>query len=301
LRDRFVKTLTDLSVKNKNIIILSGDIGNRMFDNFKKINPKKFYNCGIAEANMVSMASGLASTGFLPFVYTITPFVTTRCLEQIKIGLSYHNYPVTIVGTGSGLSYSELGPTHHSFEDISILRSLPNIRILTPGDPNEVEEAIKLQLKNPKPTYIRLGKKGESNIKFLTDLKSYNLRLISKGDQTLILSMGNITYECSIAVRRLMEKNIYVSHAHVFSIKPFDYKFLNKYKSIITVEEHSIYGGLGSIVSEYISTSSNLNVKHISLAMCDKYLNKSMNQDYARKHFKISSNDVFEAVEKLYD
>ena len=96
MRDRFVKTLTDLSLKNKNIIILSGDIGNRMFDKFKKINPKRFYNCGIAEANMVSMASGLSSAGFLPFVYTITPFVTTRCLEQIKIGLSYHNYPVTI-------------------------------------------------------------------------------------------------------------------------------------------------------------------------------------------------------------
>ena len=120
MRNAFADQLTHLSKKDKRLCILSGDIGNRLFDKFKQQNNNRFINCGIAEANMVGVAAGISKFGFLPFVYTITPFITTRCLEQVKIDVAYHDLPVTIVGTGSGLSYSDLGPTHHSFEDISI-------------------------------------------------------------------------------------------------------------------------------------------------------------------------------------
>jgi len=301
LRDSFVKSLTEFSKKNKKIIILSGDIGNRMFDNFKSLYPKRFHNCGIAEANMVSLASGLASTGFLPFVYTITPFITTRCHEQIKIGISYHNYPVTIVGTGSGLSYAELGPTHHSFEDISIFRSLPHMRILTPGDPSEVRDAIALQLKDPKPTYIRLGKKGEPALNFLTKFNKNKIRYLQKGNKTLLLSCGNITLECTRAIKELNDCGIYLSHAHVNSIKPFNSAFLKEdYKNIISVEEHSIYGGLASTIAE-LKSKFNYQFNHYSLAIHDKYIHKSMSQDMARKYFKISSSDIIKLVKKIHD
>jgi len=302
LRDTFVKTLTSYAKENNKIIILSGDIGNRMFDVFKNINTKNFYNCGIAEANMISVASGLASDGFLPFVYTITPFITSRCHEQIKIGISYHNYPVTIVGTGSGLSYAELGPTHHSFDDIAILRALPNIRIFTPGDPNEVRECIVEQLKNPKPTYIRLGKKGEPNLDFINKFYKNKIRTLTKGSEVCLLSLGNISQEVYTASQQLINSGYNVSHSHVNCIKPFDKNFIlkNNFKKIITIEEHSFYGGLSSTLAE-IRSQYNLKFDHYSLAMDDKYLHKSTNQENARKFYKITKNDIIKLVKKIHD
>ena len=136
----------------------------KLFDSFKKKYPKRFHNCGVAEANMTGVASGLASTGLRPITYTITPFNTARCFEQIKLDICYPNLPVIIVGTGSGLSYASLGATHHSMEDISILRTLPNLQIVCPADVKEVRASLIEALKSNKPTYIRLGKKGEPEI-----------------------------------------------------------------------------------------------------------------------------------------
>ena len=149
MRNTFADEITTLAKKNKKIVLLSGDIGNRLFDKFRKIHQDRFYNCGIAEASMTGIASGLAYTGLLPVTYTITTFNTMRCLEQIKLDVCYPNLPMIIVGTGSGLSYASLGSTHHSLEDISILRSIPNISIFCPSVPNEgkslLKEAIKIR------------------------------------------------------------------------------------------------------------------------------------------------------------
>ena len=134
MRNTFARIINQLAIENKNIVLLSGDIGNKMFDQLKKDCPTQFINCGIAEENMMSVAAGMALCNLRPIIYTITPFITTRCLEQIKIGVAYHNAPVVIVGTGSGLSYSELGPTHHSLDDIAILKTIPDINILAPSD-----------------------------------------------------------------------------------------------------------------------------------------------------------------------
>ena len=164
MRDSFARGITELVKEDKKIVLLSGDIGNRMFDNFKSIASNQFINCGIAESNMMSTAVGLATVGLRPIVYTITPFTTIRCLEQIKVGVGYHNQPVIIVGTGSGLSYAELGPTHHSLDDISLLRSIPGINIFTPSDPSEVYKHLKIALSEKYPCYIRLGKKGERDL-----------------------------------------------------------------------------------------------------------------------------------------
>ena len=164
MRNTFAKEMTRLAKENKKLVLLSGDIGNRMFDQFKFVNPQRFINCGIAEGNMMSMAAGLALTGLRPVIYTITPFTTSRCFEQIKIGAAYHNANVIIVGTGSGLSYAELGPTHHSLEDIGILSTLPGMRILTPCDSLELSSQLEECLSLEGPSYIRIGKKGEPDL-----------------------------------------------------------------------------------------------------------------------------------------
>ena len=150
------------------------------------------YNCGVAEANMTGVASGLASSGLRPVTYTITPFNTARCFEQIRLDICYPNLPVIIVGTGSGLSYASLGATHHSMEDISILKTLPNLQIICPGDQKEVREALIKAYESNRPTYIRLGKKGEPLIhnkkpKFEIGKSIF----IKKGSDVAILGVGN--------------------------------------------------------------------------------------------------------------
>jgi len=162
MRNFFAETLASFFIRDSRLVLLNGDIGNRLFDGLKTIDKQRVMNCGIAEANMCTFAAGLASQNYLPLVYSITPFVTTRVLEQIKLDICYHKSPVMIVGTGSGLAYTELGATHHSLEDINILKPLPNIRIYTPADPAQIKLALEDWIEDPAPAYMRIGKKGEA-------------------------------------------------------------------------------------------------------------------------------------------
>ena len=164
MRNAFAHEVTSLAKTDPRLILLSGDIGNILFDKFKEVDPVRFYNCGVAEANMMGVAAGMALSGLRPVVYTITPFTTTRCFEQIRVDVCYHKAPVIIVGTGSGLSYAELGPTHHSLEDLAILRTLPGMRVVAPCDTMELRLALRAALKQSNPVYIRIGKKGEPAI-----------------------------------------------------------------------------------------------------------------------------------------
>ena len=163
MRNAFSEELTKLSIKNKKIILLSGDIGNKLFDNFKK-NPKRFINCGVAEANMTTVAAGLAYAGYTPITYTITSFNVFKTVEQIKLDICYPNLPVIIVGVGSGLAYSNLGTTHHSIEDIGVLNSISNLNIISPADSKELKVLLPQVLKAKKPVYFRIGKKNEKTI-----------------------------------------------------------------------------------------------------------------------------------------
>ena len=271
MRSLLARELTYLSKDNKDLVLLSGDIGNKMFDDFKKISKNRFFNCGIAEANMMSMAAGMAICGLRPIIYTITPFTTTRCLEQIKIGAAYHNSNIIIVGTGSGLSYAELGPTHHSFEDIAILRSIPKIRIITPSDPNELKVQLKEALSISGPSYIRIGKKGEPNLFDKNQkLGIGKSNIIHNGSDILILTIGPIASEALKAAKYLSLKGISVCVACLGSIRPLDQEFLLKmsrkdFKYWITLEEHGLIGGLGSTILEWVSQINLLNTVKLKM------------------------------------
>ena len=161
MRDTLVNQITKLAEKNKKIVVLAGDIGYKLFDGFIKKFPNRFYNCGVAEANMTTVAAGLAIKGFIPITYTIATFNVYKTVEQIKIDICYPNLGVIVVGVGSGLSYADLGATHHALEDIGILRSIPNLNIVTPADPLELKSLVPQIIKNKQPTYLRIGKKGD--------------------------------------------------------------------------------------------------------------------------------------------
>ena len=210
------------------MVLLAGDIGNKLFDSFKKY-PKRFHNCGVAEANMTGVASGLASTGLRPITYTITPFNTARCFEQIKLDICYPNLPVIIVGTGSGLSYASLGATHHSMEDISILRTLPNLQIVCPADVKEVRASLIEALKSNKPTYIRLGKKGEPEIhKKIPKFKIGKGLVLKTGKDLAILGVGNTLSIAKECTEYLAKKDIDAELIRYHSPQPVDSKLLSK-------------------------------------------------------------------------
>lgn len=303
MRDTFVKEITKAAEKNKKIVILAGDIGYKLFDNFIKKFPDRFYNCGVAEANMTTVAAGLASKGFIPITYTIATFNVYKTVEQIKIDICYPNLGVIIVGTGSGLSYADLGSTHHAIEDIGVLRSIPNLNIISPADPMELKFLIPQMLKLKKPIYLRIGKRGEKNIyqkKPNVQLSRWNK--ILNGKKICIIATGNIIRNAYEAIIEMRKENIFPSLVSAHSIKPIDRNMLirifKKYDYIVTLEEHSRIGGLSSAISEFYLTK-NIRKKFLSLNTGENFIVKSGKQIDAIKMLNLSSQDIKKRIVKF--
>lgn len=304
MRNSFADEITQLAKTDKRIILLSGDIGNKLFDKFKEVDPERFYNCGIAEANMMSVAAGLSLSGFRAIVYTITPFTTTRCFEQIRVDVCYHNAPVIIVGTGSGLSYADLGPTHHSLEDLAILRTLPGMRVLAPCDAIELRLALKASLEGDTPVYIRIGKKGEPKIhQGIPDFRIGEGIIIRKGADVCILCAGTIMPEALAAADMLMMRGISAEVVSMHTIKPLDTKYLkeaaNKFKLVVTIEEHGLIGGLGGAVSEWRSVNDVI-IPHLSFGTPDEFMHEVGSQEYARQKYGLTADNITSGIVQRY-
>ena len=303
MRNAFAKEMESLVVDNDNVILLSGDIGNRMFDGLKNICPDKFINCGIAEANMMSLAAGMALCGMRPVIYTITPFTTLRCLEQIKIGVAYHEVPVVIVGTGSGLSYSELGPTHHSLEDMAVIRSIPNINVLAPSDKNELTYQLREAIKSDKPTYMRIGKKGEPDLSPKT--LNYGIgkaNILKEGEKILLLGVGPIIGEALKASELLKSHGVDLCVASMGGVVPLDNEFLEKmierkFSHWVTLEEHGIIGGLGTSIIEWLfDTNNSKNINLTRLGVPKIFINRLGNQLYTRKQLGLDFSGIKKSI-----
>ena len=309
MRNAFADELLKQSKIRNDIVLVAADIGNRLFDRFKEANPDKFYNAGVAEANAIGMAAGLSMGGFKPVVYSIATFITARCFEQIKVDVCYNGNPVIIVGVGGGFSYAGNGATHHSFEDIAILRSLPEISIVAPADSYEVRGALRAALKHDKPVYLRLGKKNEplvhDSVPNFSIGKSIRLK---KGNEVCILSTGNITPEAMAAAEMLETEGISTELMSFHTIKPLDREYLeeavNNFRLVVTVEEHGIIGGLGGAVSEWKAAEelrSEITAKLLSVGAKDSFMHRSGNQTYARKHFGLDSESIRSRITEVYE
>src|SRR2546425_3281788 len=223
MRDALAAEITQLASEDERLVLLSGDIGNRLFDRYKQRHPQRFLNCGVAEANMISMAAGMALSGLRPVVYTIAPFATTRCLEQIRVDVCYHNTAVVVVGVGAGLSYASLGGTHHSCEDIAFLRVLPNMTIVCPGDATEVRLAIRAALRQDGPVYIRLGKKGEPVVHERAPEFAIGKGIVLRaGDDVCLLSTGTVL-PLALETATLLERaGVSAQVVSLHTVKPLD-------------------------------------------------------------------------------
>lgn len=305
MRNAFVSELKRLADIDNRVMLLSGDIGNRMFDSFKEKFSERFYNCGVAEQNMTGFAAGLALSGLKPITYTITPFNTFRCLEQIKIDVCYHNLPVIIIGVGAGLSYSSLGPTHHSCEDIAILRSLPNMSVLCPADAMEVKACLRGAIAHDGPVYIRIGKKNEPVIH--NDVPEFSIGksfTITQGNDICILSTGNILPEVLKAKQLLEKGGVSTEVVSMPSVKPLDIDRLTdiftRFENVVSVEEHSLIGGFGSAIGEWY-LENKISTKFHRIGLPDCFHSYTGNQESARKLMKIDADGISSQVKSFLD
>ena len=305
MRNAFADELTKCAVEDSRIVLLSGDIGNRLFDDYKSRNPGRFFNCGVAEANMMSMAAGMALSGLRPITYTITPFTTARCFEQIKVDVSFHNLPVTIVGIGSGLSYAELGATHHSNDDIALLRILPNMSVICPADSYEVRAALRAVLKQDGPAYIRLGKKGEPVVhEGIPEFTIGKGIVMKEGKDVCLLSTGNMLPVVMGAAARLDEHQISSQVVSFHTVKPLDSELLKRvfsdFSVVATIEEHGILGGFGSSVSEWLVGKENMKASLLCLGVSDTFFCEAGKQEYARHCFGLTDTGIAKSTMEFF-
>src|ERR1700749_363364 len=298
MRNAFADELTKLGDEDARGVMLAGDIGNRLFDKFKAKHEARFFKCGVAQANMMGVAAGMAMNGLRPVAYTITPFVTTRCLEQIRTDVCYHEAPVTIVAVGAGLAYSGLGPTHHACEDISFLRSLPNMVVICPGDAFEVRAALRASLQQDRPVYIRLGKKGEPVVHPgpLPNFEIGKAITVSRGTDACLLSTGNMLPEAIEAAHALEKQGISAEVMSFHTVKPLDEACLNdafaRFPLVATIEEHSRIGGFGAAVAEWLVDQRVTPKNFIRFGTPDAFFKKSGEQEYAREMLGLSAHQI---------
>ncbi|MGH2363545.1 MAG: transketolase family protein, partial [Chloroflexota bacterium] len=260
--------------------------------------------CGVAEANMMSVAAGMALSGLRPFVYTIAPFTTTRCLEQIRVDVCYHQAPVTIVGIGAGLAYAANGATHHSLEDIAFLRLLPEMTVVCPGDERELRPLMGQALALGAPVYFRLGKSGEPVVHGCVPEveigRGYELRA---GEDVCVFSTGNILPNVVEAADRLAEAGISARVVSMHTVKPLDEALLRtaftNFALVITVEEHSRNGGLGGAVAEWLADQS-FHGRLLRIGTTDRFLHEAGDQQYAREIFGLTPEAIAGRIGEAY-
>lgn len=295
MRDAFIRELEVQARVDPRIFFLTGDLGFGVVDDFSKEFPSQFLNAGVAEQNMMGMAAGLADSGMLPFVYSIANFPTFRCLEQIRNDVCYPELPVTIVSIGAGLAYGSLGYSHHAVEDLSVMRSLPGIRVISPCDPNEVRAAVKCIVREPGPTYLRLGKNGEPTLPETQDDALNGTSILRTGSKILILTTGAIAADVLKMVDQSSNDDISLAQvASVPIIKPMDLSEidLRKFDYLVSVEEHSLVGGLNSAIYEYLR-DRNESRRILAIGLTDAVRHDSGSSE----HLKHKSQLDFQGIE----
>lgn len=269
-RKEFGKAVTELAAENDKIVVLSADSGKSSgFGDFAKLYPDKYFECGIMEQGVVGVASGLATTGLIPVFCAIAPFVTARPFEMFRNDLGYMKQNVKIVGRNCGISYSDLGATHHSLEDFAIIRMIPGVVVLAPQDPTEIRGAVKAMIEHNGPVYMRIG---NPKIPVLFEEEPFVIgkgRILQDGTDVTIISTGSVTKAAMEAADNLMKKGVSVRLIGMPTVYPLDEELVIESAlrtgRIITVEEHYADGGLGTLVSEVCSTKCPVRVKRIGV------------------------------------
>ena len=304
MRKVFNKTLVELAEKDKRIHLVLADIGYGEIEPFARKFPERYMNCGVMEQNMTGVACGIAMEGNIAITYSIANFPTLRGLEQIRNDVCYHNANVKIVIIGGGVSYGPLGISHHSTEDIAIMRALPNMVVLVPSDKQEAEAATRAMMAYEGPVYYRCGYVGESDIHHgKIDFEIGKAIEVESGNDCTVIYTGPLGKDAQIAVEAAREKGINCRLLSMHTIKPIDREAIVRAAKetgrIITVEEHNLSGGLGSAVAEVLADEGCLNVKFKRMALPDVFVHEVGSQQWLRDRYGLSIADIQRQIEEI--
>jgi len=260
MRTAFIETLTAMAARDERIMLLTGDLGFGVVEPFAQQFPTRFINVGVAEQNMTGLATGLALSGKIVFTYSIANFPTLRCLEQIRNGPCYHNTNVKVVSVGGGLAYGSLGMSHHATEDIAVMRALPNITVVAPGDPVETRAVTEALSAREGPAYLRLGRAGEPLVhEGALSLEIGRALQLREGSDLTLMSTGGMLATTAQVASLLDQLGVSCRVLSMHTIKPLDSAAIlaaaTETHLVVTIEEHSILGGLGGAVAEVMAES----------------------------------------------
>lgn len=303
MRDTFVKTLVELAKEDKNIELITGDLGFGVLKPYWEAVPDQFTNAGIAEQNMTTVAAGMALEGKTVFTYSIGNFPTLRCLEQIRNDCAYHNANVKVVCIGGGFVYGSLGMSHQATEDLAILRALPDVVVMAPADLVEAEECTKALAAYPGTAYLRLGRGGEKRIHDHIDNFQIGKAIkVRDGKKIAIFSTGAIFEEVNAAYNVLVEKG-YDPAVYTFpTVKAIDTEVIKEcakeFDVVVTCEEHNIVGGFGSAVAEVMAEMKEKKAYLLRIGLNDEYSIKVGNQNYLRQQYGMDSASIVKKIEE---
>jgi transketolase len=304
MRDHFVKRLSQLAAADPRIMLLTADLGFGVLTDFAAKFPKQFLNVGVAEQNMTGLATGMAMEGLIVFTYSIGNFPTLRCLEQIRNDAAYHEANVKIVSVGSGFSYGALGMSHHATEDISILRAIPGITIFSPGDLWEAMEATEAAVNTRGPCYLRLdksaaGSNAAPNEKFVVG----EPRLRRDGNDIAIIATGGIVEEALNAAETLGTQGIQARVLSVHTIRPLRHERIlaaaRETRGVITLEEHTVEGGLGGLVAETLLEHGVPPRRFYRMGLRNGFSSIVGSQAYLRKRYHLNATAIVQTARDL--
>ena len=301
MRKQFVATLTELAVTDERVVLLTADLGFMVLEPFAQRHPDRFFNVGVAEANMISLAAGMATEGYIPFCYSIATFASMRGYEQFRNGAVLHELPVRIVGIGGGFAYGSAGFTHHALEDIALMRVQPGVGIVAPADDAQVDRALRDHYARPEPMYLRLAKETESHPELEGRFRWGHLETIGDGD-IAIIALGSMTGIALEAQRRLLADGVHTVVAVAASIAPAPTEdlvaLLASKRACITIEDHRPIGGLGSLVAEAIADNG-LGVRLIRRGVIDRIGETSGSEEFLRRRNGLDVEGLIAAVREI--
>lgn len=301
MRTQYAATIYKQMEQNTKILSVVADSGTEEFDKIRNDMPNRLIECGIAEANAIGVAAGLAASGSIPIVYGMGAFLVYRALEFIRDDVCLQNLNVKIIGSGGGVGYNNLGPTHHTTEDIGVLRSLPNLKIFSPSTPKEVEPILNLAIHTKGPVYVRFGKAYEEEIfEDVPELIYGKANTILDGNDFTIVCTGSIISDAVKAAKQLKKENIHVRIINFNQLKPIDSQIIIKAaketSGILCVEEHTVIGGLSTIVAEILAQHS-ISTRFDKIGFQDVFCTHYGWRQDLRRHYGISENHI---IEKIY-
>jgi len=303
MRKAFAQTLMNIAEANPRVALITGDLGFQVFDEFQARFGPRYVNVGVAEAQMIYTAAGMAIEGWLPVAYSIASFATARPFEQIRYCISYPHLPVILVGAGRGYLYSTSGVSHHAADDLALMTVLPGMTVVVPGDPNEVAQLLPQLFTLCGPSYFTVGRFGEPMYDALEPAVLGKARLLRRGERVAILSTGEIAGEILRAAKLLQSDGIYPVVYQMHTVKPLDTFTLDtlaeQVETIVIVEEHVPAGGLWAAVSAWHTTKANP-PRLVRLGTPDAFVLGNLKQDELRRRFGLDAESIADSCSRLF-